>query len=163
MYYFMSGYTAKVAGTERGVTEPQATFSSCFGAVFLVWHPRRYADMLGTLIDKHGARVWLVNTGWSGGGYGVGSRMKIGHTRAMVRALLSGALERVETRPDPVFGLQIPTSVADVPAEVLFPRNTWKDGAAYDAQAAKLAQMFRTNFEKFGEVDAAVVEAGPRG
>jgi phosphoenolpyruvate carboxykinase (ATP) len=163
MYYFMSGYTAKVAGTERGVTEPQATFSSCFGAVFLVWHPTRYADMLGKLIDEHRARVWLVNTGWSGGAYGTGSRMKIGHTRAMVRALLSGKLDDVTTSADPVFGLHIPSAVPDVPAEVLTPRRTWKDAAAYDAQAAKLAEMFRKNFEKFGNVDASIRDAGPRG
>jgi phosphoenolpyruvate carboxykinase (ATP) len=162
MYYFMSGYTAKVAGTERGVTEPQATFSSCFGAVFLVWHPTKYAQMLGELIDRHGSRVWLVNTGWSGGPYGVGSRMKIGYTRAMVRAALSGQLDHVTTEPDPVFGLHIPSAVPNVPADVLQPRKTWKDGAAYDAQAAKLAEMFRKNFEKFGAVDARISAAGPR-
>jgi phosphoenolpyruvate carboxykinase (ATP) len=163
MYYFMSGYTAKVAGTERGVTEPQATFSACFGAVFLVWHPAKYAEMLGRLIDQHGSRVWLVNTGWSGGAYGTGSRMKIGHTRAMVRALLSGALDSVETAVDPVFGLHIPVSVPDVPADVLMPKQTWRDGAAYDEQAATLATMFRKNFEKFGNVDAAIRNAGPIG
>lgn len=163
MYYFMSGYTAKVAGTERGVTEPQATFSSCFGAVFLVWHPSKYAEMLGKLIDQHGARVWLVNTGWSGGAYGTGSRMKLPYTRAMVRALLDGALEGIPFAPDPVFGLQLPAAVPNVPTEILQPRATWKDGAAYDAQAAKLAEMFRKNFEKFGKVDPAVVAAGPRG
>jgi len=163
MYYFMSGYTAKVAGTERGVTEPQATFSACFGAVFLVWHPVKYAEMLGKLIDQHGSRVWLVNTGWSGGAYGTGSRMKISYTRAMVRALLSGALDDVETKADPVFGLQIPASVPDVPTDVLMPKNTWRDGAAYDAQAATLAEMFRKNFEKFGSVDTAIRNAGPKG
>jgi phosphoenolpyruvate carboxykinase (ATP) len=163
MYYFMSGYTAKVAGTERGVTEPQATFSACFGAVFLVWHPAKYAEMLGKLIDQHASRVWLVNTGWSGGAYGTGSRMKIGYTRAMVRALLSGALDSVDTVVDPVFGLHIPKSVPDVPADVLMPRKTWRDGAAYDAQAATLAEMFRKNFEKFGNVDAAIRNAGPKG
>jgi phosphoenolpyruvate carboxykinase (ATP) len=161
MYYFLSGYTAKVAGTERGVTEPQATFSSCFGAVFLVWHPTKYADMLGTLIDQHGSDVWLVNTGWSGGPYGVGSRMKLSYTRAMVRAALSGALHDAPTDTDPVFGLAIPTDVPGVPNEVLNPRRTWPDPAAYDAQAKKLAGMFRKNFEKFGNVDAAIVKAGP--
>lgn len=161
MYYFMSGYTAKVAGTERGVTEPQATFSSCFGAVFLVWHPTKYADMLGTLIDRHGSDVWLVNTGWSGGGYGVGSRMKLPHTRAMIRAVLSGALHNAPTEVDPVFGLAMPTAVSGVPAEVLNPRNTWADKAAYDTQANKLAEMFRKNFEKFGNVDPAIRAAGP--
>lgn len=163
MYYFMSGYTAKVAGTERGVTEPQATFSSCFGAVFLVWHPTRYAEMLGKLIDQHKSRVWLVNTGWSGGAYGTGKRMKISHTRAMVRAALSGSLDGVPTVTDPVFGLHIPSAVPDVPNEVLTPRSTWSDGAAYDAQAHKLSEMFRKNFEKFGSVDPTIVAAGPRG
>lgn len=163
MYYFMSGYTAKVAGTERGVTEPQATFSSCFGAVFLVWHPTRYADMLGKLIDQHGSRVWLVNTGWSGGAYGAGSRMKLSYTRAMVRALLAGKLDNVATATDPIFGLNIPASVPDVPTEILTPRSTWKDAAAYDAQASKLAEMFRKNFEKFGDVPGTIKEAGPKG
>jgi phosphoenolpyruvate carboxykinase (ATP) len=163
MYYFMSGYTAKVAGTERGVTEPQATFSSCFGAVFLVWHPTRYAEMLGKLIDTHGSHVWLVNTGWSGGPYGVGSRMKISYTRAMVRAALSGALDGTPTFTDAIFGLHIPVDVPRVPPDVLNPRKTWKDGAAYDAQARKLSEMFRKNFEKFGAVDAGITQAGPRG
>jgi phosphoenolpyruvate carboxykinase (ATP) len=162
MYYFMSGYTAKVAGTERGVTEPQATFSSCFGAVFLVWHPTKYADMLGTLIDKHGSDVWLVNTGWSGGPYGVGSRMKLPYTRAMIRAVLSGELRDVKTAVDPIFGLTIPTECPDVPNEVLNPRGTWSDAAKYDEQAHKLAEMFRKNFEKFGSVDPAIRDAGPK-
>ena len=108
MYYFLSGYTAKVAGTERGVKEPQATFSACFGAVFLVWHPSRYAQMLGTLLEKHNAQVWLVNTGWTGGPYGVGERMKLGHTRAMVRAALAGELTGAPTTTDPMFGLAVP-------------------------------------------------------
>lgn len=163
MYYFMSGYTAKVAGTERGVTEPQATFSSCFGAVFLVWHASKYAEMLGKLIDEHGSRVWLVNTGWSGGPYGVGSRMKLAYTRAMVRALLDDALEGIPFSPDPIFGLSIPAKVPNVPSEVLDPRRTWGEGAAYDAQAKKLAEMFRKNFEKFGAVAPAIVAAGPKG
>ncbi len=163
MYYFMSGYTAKVAGTERGVTEPQATFSSCFGAVFLVWHPSKYAEMLGKLIDQHGSRVWLVNTGWSGGPYGVGKRMKLPYTRAMVRALLDGALEGIPFSTDPIFGLDIPAAVPNVPTDVLTPRLTWSDPAAYDAQAKKLADMFRKNFEKFGIVDAAIAAAGPKG
>jgi phosphoenolpyruvate carboxykinase (ATP) len=161
MYYFLSGYTAKVAGTERGVTEPQATFSSCFGAVFLVWHAIKYADMLGQLIDRHGADVWLVNTGWSGGTYGVGKRMKLPHTRAMIRAVLSGALRSAPTEVDPIFGLTIPSEVEDVPAEVLNPRQTWPDPAQYDEQARKLAEMFRKNFEKFGDVDPAIKAAGP--
>jgi len=164
MYYFLSGYTAKVAGTERGVKEPQATFSSCFGAVFLVWHPTKYAEMLGRLIDEHGSDVWLVNTGWTGGAFGVGKRMKLGHTRAMVHSLLKGDLHSVPLDTDPVFGLQVPKHVASVPDEVLNPRNTWSDKNAYDEQAKKLAGMFRDNFSKFSNhVSEAVRAAGPRG
>jgi len=162
MYYFLSGYTAKVAGTERGVTEPQATFSSCFGGVFLVWHPTKYAQMLGEKLKQHGSRVWLVNTGWSGGAYGTGKRMKLGYTRAMVRAALGGQLDAVKTETDPTFGLAVPTSVPGVPNEVLRARDTWADKAAYDAQAKKLAEMFRKNFEKFGSVDAKIRDAGPK-
>ena len=162
MYYFLSGYTAKVAGTERGVTEPQATFSSCFGAVFLVWHPTKYAEMLGRLIDQHGSRVWLVNTGWSGGAYGTGKRMKLGYTRAMVHAALDGKLDGGATKTDPVFGLSIPQAIPGVPSEVLDPRGTWSDVAAYDTQAHKLADMFRKNFEKFGSVAEAIRSAGPQ-
>jgi phosphoenolpyruvate carboxykinase (ATP) len=163
MYYFLSGYTAKLAGTERGVTEPQATFSACFGAVFLVWHPTKYAEMLGELLKKHDSKVWLVNTGWSGGAYGVGKRMKLGHTRSMVHAVLSGALDNAETRQDPIFGLSVPTAVEDVPQAVLDPRGTWSNGEEYDAQAKKLAAMFRKNFEKFGHASDAIKSAGPRG
>jgi len=164
MYYFLSGYTAKVAGTERGVKEPQATFSSCFGAVFLVWHPWKYAEMLGRLIEEHGSDVWLVNTGWTGGAYGVGSRMKLSHTRAMVHALLRGDLTKAKTVADPVFGLAVPTEISGVPKAVLQPRDTWKDHTAYDAQAKKLAGMFQENFKKFESfVSDAVKKAGPRG
>jgi phosphoenolpyruvate carboxykinase (ATP) len=164
MYYFLSGYTAKVAGTERGVTEPQATFSACFGAVFLVWHPTKYAEMLGRLIAEHDSHVWLVNTGWSGGPYGVGKRMKLGYTRAMVRAALAGHLDQVPTQTDERFGLAVPSQVPGVPPEVMRPRDTWSDGAAYDAQATKLAEMFRKNFEKCaGAASPAVAGAGPRG
>jgi phosphoenolpyruvate carboxykinase (ATP) len=164
MYYFLSGYTAKVAGTERGVTEPQATFSACFGAVFLVWHPTKYAQMLGEKLREHGSQVWLVNTGWSGGAYGTGKRMKLSYTRAMVRAALSGALDGAETRVDPVFGLAVPTRIEGVPDGVLDARGTWPDAAAYDAQARKLADMFRANIEKFGDAVApAVKAAGPQG
>jgi phosphoenolpyruvate carboxykinase (ATP) len=162
MYHFLSGYTAKVAGTEKGVTEPKATFSTCFGAPFLPLAPSRYARMLGEKIEKHSARVWLVNTGWTGGPYGVGQRMKIGHTRAMIRAALSGALDHIRCEKDPVFNLDIPTSCPDVPSEVLNPRHTWADGAAYDGQAAKLAKMFVENFKTFEEgVVAEVLAAGP--
>lgn len=164
MYYFLSGYTAKVAGTERGVTEPQATFSACFGAVFLVWHPTKYAHMLGDLLKQHKAQVWLVNTGWSGGAYGVGSRMKLSHTRSMIRAALAGNMKDVNTKEHPVFGLHMPTAIEGVPSEVLDPRTTWTDGAAYDAQAKKLAGMFRENIVKFGDaVTPAILAAGPKG
>ena len=163
MYYFLSGYTAKVAGTERGVKEPQATFSSCFGAVFLVWHPTHYAKMLGERIDKHGSQVWLLNTGWTGGAYGVGKRMKLAHTRSMVHAILRGDLAKAKCDVDPVFGLAIPAEIKDVPADVLRPRDTWPDKSAYDAQAKKLAEMFRENFAKFGSVASdAVKDAGPQ-
>ena len=162
MYHFLSGYTAKVAGTERGVTEPVATFSACFGAPFLPRHPGVYAEMLGEKLREHGAKVWLVNTGWSGGGYGVGNRMKLGYTRAMVNAALAGGLDDVEYVTDPVFGLDIPVSIPGVPDEVLQPRGTWTDAAAYDANAAKLAEMFKQNFEQFSDqVSDAVKAAGP--
>ena len=164
MYYFLSGYTAKVAGTETGVTEPQATFSACFGAVFMVWHPTRYAEMLGDLLKKHDAKVWLVNTGWSGGAYGTGKRMKLSHTRSMVRAALTGVLDDAPTTRDAIFGLAVPTSVPDVPASVLDARTTWADTAAYDAQAKKLAGMFRDNFARFGAaVSQSIAAAGPTG
>jgi len=163
MYHFLSGYTAKVAGTERGVTEPQATFSACFGAPFLPRHPGVYADMLGEKLREHGAKVWLVNTGWSGGGHGVGSRMKLAHTRAMVNAALAGDLEGAEFASDPVFGVDVPVSVPGVPDEVLRPRDTWADGEAYAAAAAELAAMFKANFEKFADdAGEAVSAAGPR-
>jgi phosphoenolpyruvate carboxykinase (ATP) len=149
MYHFLSGYTAKVAGTERGVTEPQATFSTCFGAPFMVLHPGTYADLLGKKIQEHGAACWLVNTGWSGGPYGEGERMKIKHTRAMIRAILNGSLSQVETRPDPVFGVGVPVSCPDVPAQVLQPRETWKDKDAYDTKAQDLARRFNDNFRKY--------------
>jgi phosphoenolpyruvate carboxykinase (ATP) len=163
MYHFLSGYTAKVAGTERGVTEPSATFSACFGAPFLPLHPGAYARMLGERIAEHGSRVWLVNTGWTGGPYGTGHRMKLGFTRAMVTAALSGQLDHAHYAADPVFGFEVPTKVPGVPSDLLAPRSTWADGGAYDAQAAKLAGMFRDNFEKFAAgVDAPVRAAGPR-
>jgi phosphoenolpyruvate carboxykinase (ATP) len=164
MYHFLSGYTAKVAGTERGVTEPKATFSACFGAPFLALHPSVYAEMLGRKIEERGVRVWLVNTGWTGGAYGHGHRMELAHTRAMVKAALSGDLDGVETRPDPVFGLHVPARVPGAPDEVLTPRDTWSDPAAYDVQATKLAKMFRENFEQFAsEVPEGVRRAGPQG
>jgi phosphoenolpyruvate carboxykinase (ATP) len=162
LYHFLSGYTARLAGTERGVTEPQATFSACFGEPFLPLPPSRYAEMLGEKIDLHNAQCWLVNTGWTGGPYGVGGRMKLAYTRTMVLAALSGELAEVGTHTDPVFGLQIPDQVKGVPAEVLQPRSTWADPAAYDAKAKKLAEMFRENFKKFeAQVSEAVRKAGP--
>jgi len=163
MYHFLSGYTAKVAGTERGVTEPKETFSACFGAPFLPLPPTVYAKMLGERIANRDVDCWLVNTGWTGGPYGVGHRMNLKHTRAMIRAALSGQLHTVATRREPVFGLQVPEHVPGVPDGVLDPRKTWKDAAAYDAQARKLTGLFRKNFEQFAEaVSAGVREAGPQ-
>src|SRR5213083_3228511 len=162
MYHFLSGYTAKVAGTERGVTEPKATFSTCFGAPFLPLQPNVYASLLGEKIATHGVQCWLVNTGWTGGPYGVGQRIRLGLTRAMVRAALAGKLDRIPTTPDPVFGVEVPLQVPGVPEDLLLPRGTWSDPAAYDAQAARLAQMFRDNFAQFQhQVHAAVGDAGP--
>lgn len=163
MYHFLSGYTAKVAGTEKGVTEPQATFSVCFGAPFMALSPTVYANLLGEKITGHNVNVWLVNTGWSGGPYGVGQRMKISYTRAMVHAALNGALNDVPTTPDPNFGIAVPAICPDVPAEVLNPRNTWDNKDAYDAQARKLAGMFAENFEAFANhVPGEVRAAGPQ-
>lgn len=162
MYWFLSGYTAKVAGTERGVTEPQATFSACFGAVFLVWPPAKYAQMLGEKLKKHGSKVWLLNTGWSGGPPGVGKRMKLAYTRAMVNAILSGKLDNAKTVAHPVFGLAMPTEVEGVPTDVLDPRKTWSDAAAYDEQARKVAGMFAENIKKFAGLDTAILGAGPK-
>jgi phosphoenolpyruvate carboxykinase (ATP) len=163
MYHFLSGYTARVAGTEKGVTEPKAVFSTCFGAPFLPLNPNVYAKMLGEKIAKHNARVWLVNTGWTGGPYGVGKRMKISHTRAMINAALAGELDNVKYRVDPVFNVEVPESCPGVPAEVLDPRKTWSDGKAYDDQAKKLASMFADNFKRFEkDVPPAVKDAGPR-
>ena len=163
MYHYLSGYTAKVAGTEKGVTEPTATFSTCFGAPFLPLNPNVYAQQLGERIAKYQARVWLVNTGWTGGPHGVGSRMKIAYTRAMIRAALSGKLDHVGYQRHPVFNIEMPTSCIDVPAAVLDPRSTWADKAAYDQQAAKLARMFVENFKTFEkDVPASIKDAGPR-
>ena len=148
MYHFLSGYTAKVAGTERGVTEPQATFSTCFGAPFMVHHPTVYSRLLGKKIDEHDVQCWLVNTGWSGGAYGVGKRMAIAHTRAMVNAAIEGRIAN-DFEEEPFFGLLVPKGVPDVPSEVLNPRNVWTDKAAYDASARKLAQLFFDNFKRF--------------
>jgi phosphoenolpyruvate carboxykinase (ATP) len=162
MYHFLSGYTAKVAGTERGVKEPSATFSACFGAPFMALNPVIYANLLGEKIARHQAGVWLINTGWTGGPYGTGQRMNLPHTRAMIRAVLNNALDDVPTIKDPVFGLSVPQSCPDVPAEILQPRNTWRDKEAYDNQAQRLAKMFVANFRDFAEqVSEEVRAAGP--
>lgn len=161
MYHFISGYTAKVAGTEKGITEPVATFSTCFGAPFMPLKPSVYAELLGEKIAKHGSKSWLINTGWSGGPYGVGSRMKIQYTRAMLNAALSGELDDVDTIEDPIFGLHIPKEVKNVPSEVLNPRNTWVDKDAYDTSIKKLAQMFIENFKNF-EATETIRNAGPK-
>ncbi|NOZ27515.1 MAG: phosphoenolpyruvate carboxykinase [Chloroflexi bacterium] len=162
MYHFLLGYTAKVAGTEKGITEPQATFSTCFGAPFMALHPRVYADLLGERIRKHNVKVWLINTGWTGGPYGVGRRIEIRYTRAMVRAALAGALDDVPMVQDPVFGLQVPTTCPGIPDEVLRVRDTWSDPEAYDRQARELARMFHENFAQFAsEVSEEIRNAGP--
>lgn len=161
MYHFISGYTAKVAGTEEGVKEPSATFSPCFSGPFLVWHPGKYAELLAARMKKHGTKAWLVNTGWSGGAFGTGKRIKLARTRAIVDAIHSGALAKAKTKPDPEFGFEVVTECPNVPAEILVPRNTWADKAAYDGAAKKLAKLFRDNFKPYeGVVGAEVKEAG---
>ena len=162
MYHFLSGYTAKVAGTEKGVTEPQATFSTCFGAPFMPRHPSVYGDLLRRLIAEHGVDCWLVNTGWTGGGYGEGERMPIAATRALLSAALDGGLAGAAMRRDPVFGFDVPEAVEGVDTAILNPRETWADQAAYDRQAAALARMFNDNFDQYaGHVDAPVRDAAP--
>jgi phosphoenolpyruvate carboxykinase (ATP) len=164
MFYFLSGYTAKVAGTEIGVSEPQATFSACFGAPFLPQPPAVYARMLGEKLARHSATVWLVNTGWTGGPFGEGRRMPIQETRAMLRAALDGDLDAADFRLDPVFGFEVPQAVPGVDSKLLDPRSTWADPAAYDRRAAELATMFRDNFERFaGTAGPEIAAAGPRG
>jgi phosphoenolpyruvate carboxykinase (ATP) len=163
MYHFLSGYTAKVAGTERGVTEPVATFSACFGAPFLPLAPSRYARMLGDRIAQHAVRVWLVNTGWTGGAYGAGTRMKLQHTRAMITAAIEGRLEEVRVERDPIFNVDIPLSCPGVPSDILEPRRVWPREAEYLAQAARVAIMFKDNFAKFeAEAGPEIAAAGPR-
>jgi phosphoenolpyruvate carboxykinase (ATP) len=162
MYHLLSGYTAKVAGTEKGVTEPKVTFSTCFGSPFLPLHPGVYAKLLGEKLKQHGAKVWLLNTGWTGGPYGTGSRIKLGYTRRMVTAALSGELDNAKTWTDPIFGLNVPVKVDGVPDQLLRPRETWKNPADYDAQASKLADLFADNFKKYeSEVTEEVKAAGP--
>jgi phosphoenolpyruvate carboxykinase (ATP) len=163
MYHFLSGYTARVAGTEKGLTGAKAVFSTCFGAPFLPLNPNVYAKMLGEKIARHKAKVWLVNTGWTGGAYGVGKRMGIAHTRAMITAALSGQLDGVNYHLHPIFNVEIPTTCPGVPDSVLDPRSTWQDPQAYDDQAKKLAAMFVENFTRFErDVDASVTAAGPK-
>jgi len=162
-YHFISGYTAKLAGTEIGVKEPKATFSTCFGAPFMPRHPGEYAAMLVERLEQWDVPVWLVNTGWTGGPYGTGERMNIAHTRSMVRAALSGALDDVATRTDPNFGVEVPVSCPEVPASFLDPRTTWADPDAYDRAAQTLAEMFVANFAGYAEgVDPAIAAAGPQ-
>ena len=163
MYHFLSGYTAKVAGTEKGVTEPEATFSTCFGAPFMPRHPSEYGNLLRDLIARHKVDCWLVNTGWTGGAYGTGKRMPIKATRALLSAALDGSLKTAEFRTDPNFGFEVPVSVDGVDSAILDPRSTWADKIAYDRQAKKLSQMFVDNFAKFEtHVDASVMGAAPR-
>lgn len=163
MYHFISGYTAKVAGTEAGVTEPQTTFSACFGKVFLPLHPAKYAEMLGKKMKENKVNVWLVNTGWSGGAYGVGSRMKLSYTRAMITAALNGELDAIQYEKHPVFGLDMPTTCPNVPVEILNPRNTWTDKALYDTKANDLAGKFVKNFEQYAEgASAEILAAAPK-
>jgi phosphoenolpyruvate carboxykinase (ATP) len=162
MYHFMSGYTSKLAGTERGITEPKETFSQCFGAPFMPLHAREYAKMLGQKISKHNTKVYLINTGWSGGPYGVGKRMDLIYTRAMVTAALNGELEKAFFKHNNIFNLDIPTSCPGVPSEILDPRNTWSDKNKYDLSANRLAALFVKNFQKFGEVSKEIRNAGPK-
>jgi phosphoenolpyruvate carboxykinase (ATP) len=162
MYHFVSGYTAKVAGTEVGVTEPQATFSPCFGGPFLVWHPGKYAELLAGKLKKHHANVWLVNTGWSGGAHGTGKRMKLPLTRAIMDAIHAGTLSQAPCERDPVFGVEVPIACPNVPADVLRPRGTWSDASAYDATARKLAHLFRESFKAYASgLGPEVAAAGP--
>lgn len=162
MYHFISGYTAKVAGTEMGVTEPQATFSPCFGGPFLVWHPSRYAELLAAKMKEHNARVWLVNTGWGGGAHGTGQRISLKHTRAIIDAIHSGALVQAKTQRDPTFGFDVVTECPHVPSEILVPRNAWPDQAAYETTARKLASLFKENFKKYeAGASAEIKAAGP--
>ncbi len=162
-YHFISGYTAKVAGTEMGVTEPQATFSACFGAAFMMWHPNKYAELLAQKIKKHNAKAWLVNTGWTGGAYGVGSRIKLKYTRAIIDAIHNNDFDNVDTVTDQEFGFEIPLSCPGVPSEILIPKNTWADKNKYDEIKEKLVNLFQDNFKAFeASVNSEIVEAGPK-
>lgn len=163
MYQFISGYTAKVAGTETGITEPKLTFSACFGAPFLPLHPGRYAEMLGQKMREHNVNIWMINTGWSGGSLGTGSRIKISLTRAMITAALEGMLDKVEYEVHNIFGMAMPKTCPGVPFEMLNPKNTWTDKNAYDETAKKLAQFFIKNFEKYAVgVNEEILSAAPK-
>ncbi|MFK7972540.1 MAG: phosphoenolpyruvate carboxykinase (ATP) [Bacteroidia bacterium] len=162
-YHFIAGYTAKVAGTEMGVTEPEATFSACFGAAFMMWHPNKYAELLAEKLRKHNASAWLVNTGWTGGAHGVGSRIKLKYTRAIIDAIQSGAFDNVEMVEDAEFGVMVPTECPGVPSEILSPRNTWEDKHAYAETKAKLIGLFQDNFKQFeAGVNDSISAAGPK-
>ncbi len=162
-YHFISGYTAKVAGTEMGVTEPEATFSACFGAAFMMWHPNKYAELLAEKIEKHNAKAWLVNTGWTGGAHGVGSRIKLKYTRAIIDAIQNGDFDNVDMVQDAEFGFKIPVSCPGVPAEILVPKNTWEDKEGYDKTKEKLIGLFQNNFKAFeSKVVDKIVAAGPK-
>jgi phosphoenolpyruvate carboxykinase (ATP) len=163
MYHFLSGYTAKVAGTERGIKEPTATFSTCFGAAFMTLHPTRYADLLQEKLDKHGSHAYLVNSGWSGGPYGVGERMSIKDTRACIDSILNGSIKDATFRKDPVFGFEVPTSLPGIDSSVLDPKSTWADKDAFDETAKKLAQMYVDNFKKYeGKGSVDYTQFGPK-
>lgn len=170
MYHFISGYTAKVAGTEMGVTEPEATFSACFGGAFLMWHPMKYASMLADKMNQHGTTAWLVNTGWTGGRYGVGSRFKLKHTRAIVNAIHSGVLGDAEYRQTPIFDLHVPKECPEVPSKMLNPEEQWANKAEFKDMLTHLAQLYSQNFNKYAsgegfvskEVAAQIVAAGPK-
>lgn len=163
MYHFISGYTAKVAGTEMGITEPQATFSACFGAAFMVWHPNKYAHLLAKKMEENGTHAWLVNTGWVGGGYGVGERIKLRYTRAIIDAIHNGELMHAAVVTDPIFGFDVPTQCSNVPKELLIPQNAWPSVDNYNKQAAHLANLFNTNFEKFKDgCSQDIINAGPK-
>jgi phosphoenolpyruvate carboxykinase (ATP) len=163
MYHFISGYTSKIGGTEKGLgKEPKATFSACFGAPFMVLHPYEYATLLAKKIEKHNAKIWLVNTGWTGGPYGVGERMKIQHSRAVLKAALSGELDSAEYQKDPVFGFEVPKECSGVPSEILDPKQTWDNPDDYDKKAKDLAERFIKNFKEYAdEVPAEVEREGP--
>ena len=162
MYHFISGYTAKVAGTETGIDEPQTTFSACFGAPFMPLHPTKYAEMLGEKMKNTNVNVWLVNTGWSGGEYGQGKRIKLSYTRAMINSALNGELEKVEFTKHSIFGIRMPKSCSGVPSKILSPRNTWADEEKYDKKANELAKAFIKNFEKFANyANTEILESAP--